>query len=383
MKSMAALVLGAVFVTACADAPTAITSGANTTSIRANAGEAATATSTARWNRKAMTLFRSRGGSAGRVNAYVSLAQYRAALSADQAKEGRSQPSLAAAVAGASVVVLKQFYPLDAASIDAELAAQRAEPPLGSEHNKDFAAGETIGRSIGTAVLALAATDNFGATSPGTPPSGPGRWISSGAPVVRGGLGARPFFLTSGSELRLPPPPAFGSAEFLAALAEVRALSDARTAEQIAVTQVWVPFSGVVFNGVATDLIDKYRRPELEAARIVAYANAAAFDAIIACFDTKFAYWFIRPTQADPGLTLAVGLPNHPSYPSAHSCETGAFEGVLADAFPAERARLDSIAQQASMSRVFGGLHYRFDGDGGLAIGHAAARLALERRGLE
>ena len=44
---------------------------------------------------------------------------------------------------------------------------------------------------------------------------------------------------------------------------------------------------------------------------------------------------------------------------------------------------LDSIAQQASMSRVFGGLHYRFDGDGGLAIGHAAARLALERRGLE
>jgi hypothetical protein len=280
-------------------------------------------------------------------------------------------------------VVLKQFYPLDAASIDAELAAQRAEPPLGNEHNKDFNAGETIGRNMGTAVLALAATDNFGATSPGTPPSGAGRWVSSGAPIVRGGLGARPFFLTSGSELRLPPPPAFGSTEFLAALAEVRSLSDARTTAQMAITQAWVPFSGVVLNGVATELIDKYRRSELEAARIVAYANAAAFDAIIACFDTKFAYWLIRPTQADAGITLAVGLPNHPSYPSAHSCETGAFEGVLADAFPAERARLDSIAQEASMSRVFGGLHYRFDGDGGLLIGHTAARVALERRGLE
>jgi hypothetical protein len=330
-----------------------------------------------------MALFRARGGNAGRVNAYVSLAQYRAALAADQAKDGRSQPSLASAVAGASVVVLKQFYTLDAASIDAELAAQRAEAPVGNEHNKDFDAGEIIGRDIGAAVLALAATDNFGATSPGTPPVGPGLWISSGAPIVRGGLGARPFFLTSGSELRLPPPPAYGSADFLAALAEVRSLSDARTADQIAITQAWVPFSGVVFNGVATDLIDRYRRSELEAARIVAYANAAAFDAIIACFDTKFAYWFIRPTQADPGITLATGLPNHPSYPSAHSCESGAFEGILADAFPAERARLDSIAREASMSRVLGGLHYRFDGDGGLAIGRAAARLALERRGLE
>ncbi len=383
MKSKPALVLAAAFLAACADSPTAITSGTKSTEIRASSSEAVTGTSTARWNRKAMALFRARGGNAGRVNAYVSLAQYRAALVADQAKDGRSQPSLAGAVAGASVVVLKQFYPLDAASIDAELAAQRADAPARTEHNKDFDAGEIIGRNIGAAVLALASTDNFGATSPGTPPVGPGLWISSGAPIVRGGLGARPFFLTSGSELRLPPPPAFGSAEFLAALAEVRSLSDGRTAEQIAISQEWVPFSGVVFNGVATELIDRYRRSELEAARIVAYANAAAFDAIIACFDTKFAYWFIRPTQADPGITLAVALPNHPSYPSAHSCESGAFQGVLADAFPAERARLESIAQEASMSRISGGLHYRFDGDGGLAIGRAAARLALERRGLE
>jgi membrane-associated phospholipid phosphatase len=181
----------------------------------------------------------------------------------------------------------------------------------------------------------------------------------------------------------LPAPPAFGSTEFLSALAEVRAFSDSRTGAQIAVTQSWVPFSGVVFNGVATTLIDKYRRSELEAARILAYANTAAFDAIIACFDTKYAYWFIRPTQADAGITLAVGLPNHPSYPSAHSCETGAFEGVLADAFPSERAFLNDVAQEASMSRVYGGLHYRFDGDGGLSIGHSAAALALQRRGLE
>jgi membrane-associated phospholipid phosphatase len=55
----------------------------------------------------------------------------------------------------------------------------------------------------------------------------------------------------------------------------------------------------------------------------------------------------------------------------------------LTDAFPSERAMLDALAQEASMSRVYGGIHYRFDGDAGLALGRAAATLALRRLGLE
>ena len=76
-------------------------------------------------------------------------------------------------------------------------------------------------------------------------------------------------------------------------------------------------------------------------------------------------------------------MPNHPSYPSAHSCDTGAWQTVLTDVFPGERASLEGIAQEAAMSRVYAGIHYRFDIEGGLAIGRAAARLALERRGLD
>jgi hypothetical protein len=377
MKSRLVLVTALALVTACDRLPT------ESTTRVSNSSSVTGSTSSVRWNRKAIALFRARGGNAGRVNAYLSLAQYRAALAADSAKHGQYRPSPAGAVAAASRVVLKQFYPSDAASIDAEIIAQRDEPSFGSEHNREFAAGESIGEAVAAAVLAFAASDNSGQTSPGTPPVGSGYWTSSGAPIVRGGLGSRPFFLTSGSELRLPPPPAFGSAEFTAALAEVRALSDNRTADQIANTLFWVPFSGVVFNSIATDLIDRYHRTELEAARILAYANTAAFDAIIGCFDTKFAYWYIRPTQADPGITLAAGLPNHPSYPSAHSCESGAFAGVLADAFPAERDYLERVEQEANMSRVIGGLHYRFDGDDGLSLGRAAARLALSRRSID
>ena len=340
-------------------------------------------TSTVRWNRRAIALFRVRGGDVGRVNAYLSIAQYRAVLAAQSKRHGTSRPSPAGAAAGASVVVLKQFYPLDVAALDAQLEAQRAESPSASEINTDFAAGETIGREIAAAVLAWAASDNFGQTPPGTPLVGPGFWVSSGAPIVRGGFGARPFFLTSESELRLPAPPSFGSAEFLAALAEVRAFSDSRTAEQLEIARKWAPFAGPVWNGVATDLLDKHHRSELEASRTLAYANAAEFDAIIACWDSKFAYWFIRPSQADPGITLPIGLPNHPSYPSGHSCADGAWRGVLTDAFPSERALIDKLEAEGGMSRIYAGIHYRFDIDAGHAIGRATARLALDRRGLE
>jgi hypothetical protein len=56
---------------------------------------------------------------------------------------------------------------------------------------------------------------------------------------------------------------------------------------------------------------------------------------------------------------------------------------VLGDAFPSERRALDAVAQEANASRIIGGLHYRFDGDAGLTIGLSAARLALQREGLE
>ncbi len=337
-----------------------------------------------RWMRTAVGLFQSRlvPGSppppAGRIHPYMALAQYRAVLLAARSDDVSHRAArLAGAAAGASVTILTPFYPLDAGVIDAELSAQRAEYTGGP--GTAFEAGEAIGRAVGAEVLAQAATDNVGLAPLPTQPTGPGYWVSSGAPTVKGNFGARPFFLRSGSEINAPPPPAFGSAEFLAALAEVRAFSDARTPDQVAITLKWVPFSGVLFNGLAADLIEQHHLGEVRAARILAYGNLAAFDAIIGCFDTKFTYWFIRPPQADPGITVATGLPNHPSYPSAHSCETGAWQAVLSDAFPSDVKSVNAMAREANLSRVIGGLHYRFDGDAGLRLGRRAGRLALKR----
>lgn len=340
----------------------------------------------ARWNERAAALLTSRPpangqAAASRVFTYLSVAQYRAVLAAEAYHSGSTHPSVEAAVGAASAVILSAMFPLDTATIKADLARDLASPGWPGGRTHDRSRGEALGRDVGLAIVALAASDNYLQASPGTPPAEPGYWVSSGASIVRALYGTRPFFMRSPDQLRPPPPPAFGSSHFLSDLAEVRAISDSRTAEQLGVARSWNANSGAfttgALNQIALELIRSHHRTEREAARILAYANAAAFDAHIACFEAKFTYWFLRPSHADPAITLPIGLPNHPSYPSGHSCLTSAIMTVLIDAFPGERGRLEAIMVEAGMSRVFGGIHYRFDIEAGQAIGRGAAGLAL------
>lgn len=332
-----------------------------------------------RWNELTDQLIARRPQNVVRLFTYLSLAQFKAAEAAE--KGHGLHASTSAAIGGASVAVLRSFFPLDTTEIEAALDAQEAEGRGPAFRHQSFAAGEAIGRAIGARVNTYALGDRVNLTDPGHPPIGPGYWVWTGGPIARGFLGARTFFLASGDELRSPPPPAFGSPQYLAALAEVRQISDTRTSEQLAIAQYWntnqSPVSDAAINGIARELIVKHHRGDREAARILFLMNASAFDALNGCFDAKYAYWFIRPPQADPLITLPIGLPPHPSYPSAHSCASGAFTKVLARAFPSERRRLQQVAEEASLSRLYAGIHYRFDMEAGLALGRAVARKAL------
>ena len=129
--------------------------------------------------------------------------------------------------------------------------------------------------------------------------------------------------------------------------------------------------------GIARELIVSHHRRDAEAARIMFLVSAAGFDASIGCFDAKYYYWLIRPPQADAGITTVFPTPPHPSFPSAHSCISGAQTGVLAAAFPNERERLEAVALESSLSRLYAGIHYRFDMEAGLALGRAVAALAV------
>ena len=343
---------------------------------------------TVRWNELATDLAVAApapGINATRLYAYLALAQFRAAEAA-QAAPG-PHPPIAAAIGGASVAVLSSFFPSASTQLEAALDAQQGSDPWPGAQRADFAAGEAIGRAVGARVLTFAQGDLVGLTDPllppvGPPPVGPGHWIYTPPPLIaRGNLGGRPFFLTSQDQLRPPPPPAFGSAAFNTALAEVYEVSVNRTQEQIDIANYWnvnqSPRSQTAFMGIARELIVLHHRTDAEAARIMFLMSAAAFDALIGCFDAKFNYWFIRPPQANTGIVTVFPTPQHPSYPSAHSCFSGAYSGVLAAAFPSERARVAAVAQEASLSRLYAGIHYRFDMEAGLALGRGAAALAL------
>ena len=403
--------LAALTTVGCAAEPTAVTPPT------ANVSEGPVADIVPRWNaltRSLIVTTKPNQQETLRALAYLSLAQHEAAVEAARAPIAGSvdggqsglttqtelvatfvaidgQPvrvdraaQLRGAIAGASAEILAGLFkssvaPInDAVNGEAVLAAQAAEVV------EQFQRGLDLGRQIGARVAAAARADNFDAQWTGTVPTGPGMWFSStGKPPVLPMLGQmKPFFMASGSDFRPAPPPAFGSEAYNAALAEIRAFSDTRTPAEDSIAKFWAMASGTLvagyWNEVATALIAKYHVNDQRAAHVLALMNTAAMDANIGCHDAKYTYWMIRPSQADPNIKTAIGLPNHPSYTSNHACLSGAAALVLANEFPDERGEMERQLQEAIVSRYYAGLHYRFDGDAGLEIARKVTALALD-----
>jgi len=290
------------------------------------------------------------------------------------------------AVAGASAVVLTYLFPSQAQALE-DLVTTQANASPGGPHPA-FAQGEAIGRAVGAEIVARAQTDGFSRAFTGTIPTGPGFWISNTtnpATIAGGQLpGVTPWFLNSASQFRPGPPPAFGSAAFVTARDEIRQLSDSRTAGQIGIATFWALSTGTPTTAgywiqVGTDGINAHALSEREATHLYALLSATMFDAQIGCWDAKETYWFIRPWQADALITVvaAVGKPNHPSYPSGHSCLSASGAEVLSTFFPEQRAQLDAKVTEAGLSRMYGGIHYRFDIDSGQALGRNVAHFTI------
>jgi len=317
-----------------------------------------------------------------RAYSLLGVAQYLAVQRAEGSKrDGRSRDaSDAGAVAGASATVLSYLFPSQAQALEDTVKARRGAGP-------GFARGEVVGRAVGTEIVARAQADGFSTPYTGTIPVGPGLWVSNTTPpTIAGGPlpGVRPWFLKSARQFRPGPPPAFGSADFLAGLAEIRHTSDTRTAEQIEIATFWAQGAGTPTTAgfwlqVATDGIHSHRLSERQATHLYALLSASMFDAQIGCWDAKETYWFIRPWQADPGITVvaAVGKPNHPSYPSGHSCISSSAAAVLSAFFPEQRRELSAMVTEAGLSRMYGGIHYRFDIEAGQQLGRSVARFTM------
>ena len=317
-----------------------------------------------------------------RVYTLLSVAQYAAGNSA---RDDRAvSPDVA--VASASAAVLKELFTDSTvrSSIARELARDLEQARTGSRGGERAIAGRRLGEDVASRVIASAPPVNFAAAWNGTIPKGPGMWYTApGVPPIGIQLvQARPWLLDSASQFRPGPPPAYGSPTFQAALEEVRRVARERTPDQTKLAQKWNSVDPwAPWNETASAAIRRHHLSDADAARVLAVLNAASSDAVIACFEAKYHYWSIRPSQADTTIVLAdsVSLPNFPSYPSGHACSAGAFDAVLGHYFPDERREFTRIAEEQAMSRLYGGIHYRFDDDGGLALGRTVGRYAVER----
>ncbi|NUS99067.1 MAG: vanadium-dependent haloperoxidase [Gemmatimonadaceae bacterium] len=328
---------------------------------------------------------------ASRFYALLSVAPRRAVDAVDagtRARGGGRRPELVhAAVVAASAEMLSYLFPARAAAFRetergdlAALASPRAD---GSE----LAAVRQLGADAARAVIRTAATDGADAIWAPLIPTGAGKWIfdpAIGYPLRPEWGRVRPWLMTTGSQFRPSPPPAFGSDVYRAALAEVRAISDTRTAEQLRIAIFWSDGAGTVtppghWNAIASQLAERYSLDERRSTQMFALLNMALMDAGIGCWDAKYTYWLIRPSQADPLITTPVGLPNFPSYVSGHAAFSGAAATVLGEIFPSARGDLEAMAEQAAMSRLYGGIHYRFDNEQGLALGRRVGALAVAR----
>ena len=291
------------------------------------------------------------------------------------------------AVAGASVVVLKYFFPASATVLEDMVTAQ-ANAGSGQPHPA-FAAALAIGRAVGAEMVTRATGDGYSIFADPAPPVGPGYWTTNapGLPVAGGQFpGITPWFLIHAWQFRPVPPPAFGSAAFNAARDEIEHITavGTRTQAQVDIAVRWAlnagtPTAAGFWLGFASDQIVAHGLSEREATHVFALTSATMMDATIGCWDAKLTYWLIRPWKADAAInTIAlVGRPNHPSYPSGHSCVSSSGAAVLASFFPDLTTQLNAMVVEAGLSRMYAGIHYRFDIEAGQTLGRSVARFTI------
>lgn len=190
------------------------------------------------------------------------------------------------------------------------------------------------------------------------------------------------WVLKNSGEIEPPPPPTYGSGTFWKEVEEVRAVRTALTPEEKRIADDWNLGAGSVtppgvWNMRAKDLVVAHRLDAARAALVFSTLDVAMADAMLACWHAKFKWWTERPVTVirasrDPNFMPHLVTPGFPSYVSGHASASGAAAEVLSSFFPAERANLQAMADEAALSRLYGGIHYRSDNEQGLAL----ARLA-------
>lgn len=310
-------------------------------------------------------------------------------------------PSEDAVIAVASCEVLTMLFPGEKDYLLAKaMEHQQSRLWAGTNVQSDLSAGEALGKAVAARVIAYAKTDkmdksNAQADFPKTREDATARGITdqwhslekpSRPPLLPffGNVATWNFNEATKKEIRPAAPPKPGSPAFETAMNELRELSKNPTREQKRITAFWADGTGSYtppghWNRLASNIILEKQLNEIRTARALALVSTAVQDAGISCWDVKFHFLLPRPTEVDPSITTSTGIPNFPAFISGHSTFSAAGAEVLAYLFPDKAAEMRLLAKEASESRIYGCIHYRFDCEVGLDVGKKVAEFAIQR----
>ncbi|MFC4874783.1 phosphatase PAP2 family protein [Negadavirga shengliensis] len=308
-------------------------------------------------------------------------------------------PSDGAIVTAVSKTILSAMFPLEQAYIN-ELAEEHLASLkwAGLNVESDVAAGTHIGSEIAKLALERAATDGMRSAQVPKPVSDSIKnvayerfgWSWDNMETPQRPVGLTPMYgnvklwLVPNTDVVMPPPPPVpGSAEFNKHADELKRLAKNRTESQRKIANWWNDGIGSYtppghWNRIAKEDIVRHQLNPLRSARIFAYLNMAMMDAGIACWAAKYHYHYPRPVQTIPGFKTILGTPNFPAYTSGHSTFSSAAAEVLAEIFPGNADIYRKKAVEAGESRIYGGIHYRFDSEEGIKQGKAVASYVVE-----
>lgn len=301
-----------------------------------------------------------------------------------------SHASVDAAVAAAAVAVLTTIYPDHTKTFtDRQRELIDVKLAVGSHTASDIEAGSQIGAAVGALAVARAGSDGASAFWQGTIPDEPGTWkparpFQDDQPTEPLAGTWRAWLMPNGSAFRPGPPPAFESPKWQAEADEVVRVNNELTDDQIRIARFWADGAGTDtppghWIRIAIGLAERDQLSLPGTVRVLAHLALAQADAFIACWDAKFTYWSGRPIGLIKGFASTIITPNFPSYISGHSTLSGASSVVLSAFFPADAGILMAQAEEATLSRLYGGIHWRSDNEVGLDVGRKIGQLAVDR----
>jgi membrane-associated phospholipid phosphatase len=291
-----------------------------------------------------------------------------------------SYPSEHAAAAGAAAGVLSYLFPNNAQTFSS-MAQQAGDAFVyaGVQYPSDVSAGLALGQAVAARVIQRARADGSDATWTGSIPGGPGKWTGTN-PVLPQMANWQTWVLSNGSQLRPGPPPDYNSPQMAAQVAQVKNFVRT-TASNTAVYHWASAFVYKLWGDILDQKLFEYgltANPP-RAARAYALSSVAQYDALIACWDSKYTYWEMRPFQLDATITTVVPTPNFPGYVAAHATLSEASATILDYLFPQDASYFNAQAQEAASSRVWGGIHLPVDIEVGMQLGNAVATLVVQR----